>query len=293
MQSIEAQVQKGVQLVSRQGAQPLEGVLLTAAPPDNAPAAAADQIVVIGRFQINPEATDLRFVLKLFGKNKAEQIEQITVTRGSETQLMTLTPNLNTMSVMPAVWKIVFDQAISGATHILAGPDHILFLLVVLATGWSFGKKIMALTCFTVGHAVTLAACVFFGLSVSPNVVEPAIAATIVAMALFDQFYFRNNLTLPTGPRLSLIFGCALIHGLGLAGAYSDVGLSTHNKLLSLASFNIGIELGQLALVLLAAGLMNLIAAYFGKNRLPQVNRIASNLAVVLGTVWMVERLIH
>ena len=291
-QSIEAQVHRGVQLISGQGAQTLEGVLLTAEAPNHAPDTGAEQIVVMGRFRIDPEAADLKLVLKIFGKNKAEQVEQITVTRSSETQLLTLTPQQNSKSVLPAVWKIVVEQVVSGATHILAGLDHILFLLVALAAGWSFGKKVMALTCFTLGHGATLAASVFLDVTVSPTIIEPVIAATIVGMAVFDQYYLRNNLPLPTGLRLSLILGCALIHGLGLSQAYSDLGLKLSNKLISLASFNAGIEIGQLAVLVFAAGLMKVIAAYYGKNRLNLITRLASHVAVVVGTVWVLERLV-
>ncbi len=71
-----------------------------------------------------------------------------------------------------------------------AALDHLLFLLVVLvvpAKGWGWRHTVLALTCFTVGHAITLAAVALGGLSVSARIVEPTIAATIVGIALFDR----------------------------------------------------------------------------------------------------------
>ena len=290
--SIEAQVQNGVQLVSLRGAHVLEGLMLNTSPPDDAPGAPAEQIVVMGRFLLEPSDPDLAFTFKLFGSGKTEQVEQITVTRGAETQLMTLTPQRNQSTVLPASWRVFFDQAVSGAAHILAGVDHLLFLLLVLAAGWSFRKIVLALTCFTVGHAATLLGCALLGLSAPPTIVEPLIAATIVGMALFDRYCLIYKLTFPSGLRLALVFACALIHGLGLAEAFSDLGLNSENKLVSLAGFNLGIELGQLAVVLLAAVAMKVVTALFGGQGLAFATRLASNVAVAMGTFWMLERIV-
>lgn len=91
-----------------------------------------------------------------------------------------MTPEHPQGSVFPSAWATFATQVRLGAFHVLSGADHLLFLLVVLV------------------------ACVGYGLSVPSSLVEPAIAATIVGMAVFDR---------------------ALIHGLGLAGALTDLGL--------------------------------------------------------------------
>jgi HupE / UreJ protein len=291
--SIEAQVHGGVQLVSSEGVHMLEGVMLNTAPPDNAPAAPAEQLVVMGRFPLDPQVTHLTFTLGLFGKGSGEQVEQIAVTRGSETQLMTLTPQLNQGDVLPSAWTVFFDQAVNGATHVLTGADHLLFLLVVLAAGWGFRKIVLALTCFTVGHAITLVACAWFGLAVPPTLVEPAIAATVVGVALFDRWCYRRQVNFPAKVRLSLIFGCALIHGLGLARAFSDLGLDFENKLVSLAGFNTGIELGQLTVVLFAAVVMKLIHSLRGVSGVAMATRLASYAAVLMGSFWFLERVAY
>ena len=87
-----------------------------------------------------------------------------------------------------------------------------------LASGWGLRQALLALSCFTLGHAITLAASALGGLAVPARAVEPAIALTIVGMALFDRWAQRRRSVgapaLPQGVRLARVLGCALIHGL-------------------------------------------------------------------------------
>jgi hypothetical protein len=157
-----------------------------------------------GRFAIPVLATDLKIALRLFGTRADEQTEQIAVTRGTESQLITLTPEHPQGSVLPSAWASFNEQVRLGAVHVLSGADHLLFLLVVLAAAWNLRQVVLALTCFTAGHAVTLVASVWYGLSVPASLVEPAIAATIVGMALFDRWSVHRSLTNAVAIRLSL-----------------------------------------------------------------------------------------
>jgi hypothetical protein len=170
--------------------------------------------------------------------------------------------------------------------------DHLLFLLVVLATGWGLRQIVLALTCFTAGHAITLAASAWGGWVVPSAIVEPAIAATIVGMALFDRWSHSRATPWPPALRLGLVFGCALIHGLGLAGAFTDLGLDPTHRLQSLAGFNVGIEAGQLAVALLAAALMAGIRQVKGPAGLALTTRFASFAAMAAGSVWLVQRVV-
>jgi hypothetical protein len=169
--------------------------------------------------------------------------------------------------------------------------DHLLFLLVVLATGWGWQKTVLALSCFTVGHAITLAASALGGWTVPSAVVEPAIAATIIGMALFDRWSRRRSQAWPSALRLSLVFACALIHALGFAGALTDLGLDTQHRLLSLAGFNLGIEAGQLVVALLAIALMSGIRHFKGNHSLNLMIQFASYAAIATGTFWLVQRI--
>jgi hypothetical protein len=230
--------------------------------------------------------------LSLFGKAPAEQTQEITVTRGTEKQRIVLAPGREQREVLPPAWTVFADHASLGAEHVLGGMDHLLFLLVVLATGWSLRQTVLALTCFTAGHAITLAVCTWGGLAVPSRVVEPAIAATIIGMALFDLWSQRRSRPWPPTVRLSLVFACALIHGMGLAGALTELGLDREHLLLSLAGFNTGIESGQLAVALLAAGVMAVVRHFKGAPGLTWTTRLASFAAITTGAVWLLQRVI-
>ncbi|MCF8168021.1 MAG: HupE/UreJ family protein [Rhodoferax sp.] len=288
--SIESQIKQGVTLESDQGRSALEGIMLNTAPPDNAPSAPSTHLVVLGRFAIPAQATDLKLALRLFGTRVDEQTEQIAVTRGAQSQLITLTPEHPQGSVLPSAWASFVAQVRLGAFHVLSGADHLLFLLVVLAAAWNMRQVVLALTCFTAGHAVTLVACVWYGLSVPASVVEPAIAATIVGMALFDRWSAHRSLTNAIAIRLSLVFVCALIHGLGLAGALSDLGVDGIGKVVSLAGFNAGIELGQIAVAFTAALAMRDVRQLGGPIGLAKATRFASYLSMALGSFWFFQR---
>jgi hypothetical protein len=287
---IVSQIKQGVALDSDQGRSALEGIMLNTAPPDSTPSAPSTHLVVFGRFAIPAQATDLKLALRLFGIRTDEQTEQIAVTRGTESQLITLTLEHPQGSVLPSVWASFAEQVRFGAVHVLSGADHLLFLLVVLAAGWNLRQVVLALTCFTAGHAVTLVACVWYGLAVPASWVEPAIAATIVGMALFDRWSAHRSLTNAVAIRLSLVFVCALIHGLGLAGALSDLGVDGMGKVVSLAGFNAGIELGQIAVAMTAALVMRGVRHLSGPVGLAKTTRSASYVSMALGSFWFFQR---
>jgi hypothetical protein len=287
---LEEQVRDGVQLLGPQGALPLEGLMITLAPPDNAPSAPAAHLVVVGRYALGSAADGLSMKLSLFGTSSAEQTQEITVTRGAEKQRLVLAPGREQRNILPPAWDVFVDHARLGAAHVLGGMDHLLFLLVVLATGWSLRQTVLALTCFTAGHAITLAASAWGGWGAPSSVVEPAIAATIVGMVLFDRWSQSRPHPLPASVRLALVFACSLVHGLGLAGALTDLGLDREHLLLSLAGFNAGIEAAQLAVAVLAAGLMSGVLRLKGPAGLALTTRLASLSAFAAGSVWLVQR---
>jgi hypothetical protein len=264
--------------------------MLNTAPSDSSPSAPSTHLVVLGRFAIPVQATDLKLALRLFGTGADEQTEKIAVTRGAQSQLITLTPEHSHGDVLPSAWASFAEQVRLGAVHVLSGADHLLFLLVVLAAAWNLRQVVLALTCFTAGHAVTLVACAWYGLSVPASVVEPAIAATIVGMALFDRWSAHRSLTNAVAIRLSLVFVCALVHGLGLAGALDDLGVNGMGKAWSLAGFNIGIELGQIAVAVTAALVLLGVQYVGGPGVLTKATHSASYASMVLGSFWFIQR---
>ncbi len=293
---IEAQVLRGLRLRNAAGFLPLEGLMLNISPDDSAPTAPARHLVILGRFALGgadeQAVSDLKLHFTLFGKDAQSQKQIITITRGAEKQKLVLSPNHPESAVFASVGAVILSNALQGAEHVLSGLDHMLFLLVVLATGWGIRQIAIALTCFTLGHAITLTASIFGSLSVPANIVEPAIAATIVGMALFDRWSQQQKQPWLPIVRLMLILGCALIHGLGFAGALTDLGLESNHRIYTLIGFNAGIEIAQLAVALMATATMFSVNRFIGASGVTTSTRIASLAAIAVGSVWFVQRLV-
>jgi hypothetical protein len=309
--TIRAQVAAGVQLLGPSGALPLQLVMVDGAPPDNAPAAAASHLVVMGRFQLRtpeagtdsalpavPDPLSLRFTL--FGATASEQRQDLTITRRTDSQWLRFVPERPTQVLLPSASAVLGEYVRTGATHVLGGADHLLFLLVVLAAGWRWRGLLGALTGFTAGHALTLAICVRGGWSAPAAVVEPAIAATIVAMAAFDAWARWRARSVQAGVRLALVFACALIHGLGLAGALTELthwAPGTAQMAWALAGFNLGIELAQIGVAVLAGVIALGWCGLAGPGANPVAHRLGRNLAsataMAAGAFWFVERVVQ
>ena len=297
--SIEQQVQAGAQLLSDGQPLALQGLMLNLSPRDDTPAAPADQLVVMGRYALGSggataQPPSLSFKLDLFGRAPAEQVYDITITRKPEAQAARYTPSQTVHRVLPTAGRVFADQLRNGIDHVLGGADHLLFLLVVLASlagaraGWR--QAVGTLTCFTAGHALTLGASAWGHMSISPALVEPAIAVTIVGMAVFDLWQRHRARWATPALRLGLVFACALVHGLGFARALGSLGLSGGPLVWSLAGFNLGIELAQVGVAALAAAGMALLALWAGRASAGRAALTASVLGVVLGCGWFVER---
>ncbi len=292
-------VMRDVQLIDANGVRPLEGLMLSLSSPDETPNAPASQIVVLGRFALAaggahaaaPDST-LSFRVALFGKEELERRFQVTVTRNPQSQLLTLTLDRPQRSLFPPPWAVFTGYVAMGAEHIAMGFDHLLFLLVVLAAGWGWRFVLIALTTFTVGHAITLTISVLGGVFAPASIVEPIIALTIAAMALFDLLHRTRGREATPWLRLGLVFICSLVHGLGLASSLTDLGLDNQHRLLSLAGFNVGIELAQLAIAVVVATTAIAIRNMLGEIPAATVGRFASFAAVIAGTGWFVQRMI-
>ncbi len=172
----------------------------------------------------------------------------------------------------------------SGTHHILIGPDHILFLIGLLLLGGSWGALVKIVTAFTIGHSITLSLAALDILNPPPSIIEPAIALSIV-------FVGADNLVRGDGRDLrawvALVFG--LVHGFGFANVLREFGLPREALGWSLFSFNFGVEIGQLAVVLIVASLLAAIRRY---NQLlgSRVAFAGSIVVIAAGTYWFVQR---
>jgi len=172
----------------------------------------------------------------------------------------------------------------AGVGHILPGGlDHILFVLALFFAVRKFGPLALQISIFTLAHSASLALAAAGFVNVPGEVVEPLIAASIAFVAL-ENIFFRSI----TAWRPFIIFGFGLLHGLGFAGFFLEQDLPNGLFWSSLIGFNIGVELGQLSVVLLAWPALN----WFFKARWYRAAIVipASLLIAGIGLWWAVER---
>ena len=170
-----------------------------------------------------------------------------------------------------------------GVEHFLTGYDHILFLLSVILVTASFMTTLKVVTSFTIAHSITLALAFTGTISLPSSIVEPLIAATIIYVSI--ENLFRHDFS----NRWVITFFFGLVHGLGFVGALKDITVSTSELLTSVVSFNIGIEIGQIAIIAVFYPILNYIRKQPWGFMFKQV---ASVLIAIAGAYWLVTRLL-
>ncbi len=148
------------------------------------------------------------------------------------------------LSAMASAWLFLK----TGVQHILpGGTDHILFVLALFLAAQSLKNLAIQISVFTVAHTVTLGLTAAGVIQPPASVVEPLIALSIAVVAIENLFSQTASRW-----RLLIIFGFGLFHGMGFAGFVSEIGLPPEQFWPSLIGFNVGVEVGQLAVVALA-----------------------------------------
>ncbi len=179
------------------------------------------------------------------------------------------------------------DYLVIGMEHILMGYDHLCFLfglIVVLVRAGRLRSLLAVVTAFTVAHSITLGLAATGTLSLSPSLVEPVIAASIIWVGV-ESLIVKE----PAGRwRLTFVFG--LIHGFGFAGALAEIGLPHDAVVPALALFNIGVELGQLAVVAVAFPLLLLLRRTLSPRGQVVFVRVVCAAIIAAGVYWFVER---
>lgn len=187
----------------------------------------------------------------------------------------------------PAFAETASRYLLLGFEHIVPlGLDHILFVLALFLLSPRIAPLLVQLTTFTVAHSLTLALVAAGVMSPPASVVEPLIAASIVFVGVEN---LRRRHLGPT--RLAVVGAFGLLHGMGFAGALNELGFPPGQQWLALASFNVGVELGQLAVVLAALAL-TWRSRVEGEH--PQWIRLpASGAIALMGLFWVVVRVIE
>ena len=178
----------------------------------------------------------------------------------------------------------IFTKA--GFEHIIPkGLDHILFVLGLFFASLHFRSLLLQITAFTIAHSITLVLAAFNLIQIQSTIVEPLIALSIVWISIENCIFKESSKW-----RSLIVFIFGLLHGLGFAAVLSHYGLPQDNFLSLLLSFNIGVELGQLSVLILAFILVKLI---FKKEWKSEKIRIPASILIgFVGLFWFIERIL-
>lgn len=195
-------------------------------------------------------------------------------------------------------WRGFTQYVHAGVTHIWGGIDHLLFLLslllpavlsrrggrwlpvpMVVPATWNILKVV---TAFTLAHSITLSLAAFDVVRLPSRLTESIIAASIIVGAL------NNVFPVVTNARWRIAFAFGLLHGFGFAAVLSEMGLPRGSRLVSLLGFNLGVEVGQLAVVLAVMPIAYLMRStrFYQRGVLPWGSTAIAGLALV----WFVQR---
>lgn len=220
---------------------------------------------------------------------------RLIVRVGAQTLVLTSSERHAELALSPTSTLSTGNLFGAGITHILEGIDHLLFLFALLlpavylrgrpALGFRpvLDEVLKVVTAFTLAHSLTLSLAAF-GLATLPaRLVEPAIALSVIVAAVLNMIS-----TSDTRERWPVAYALGLLHGYGLSSTLDDVGLRGRALLLPLFTFNLGVEAGQLGIVLLTLPILYLARKWRGYPTF--VLRGASLLIAAIACVWFVER---
>jgi hypothetical protein len=226
----------------------------------------------------------------------------LLVVRGAQEHAAVLSPAQPLVEIEPGAhggWRVFRDYLREGVHHIWIGLDHVLFLLILLLPcvlvrvdgEWrgvahlrpALWQVVAVVTAFTAAHSVTLTLAVLGWVRLPAALVEPVIALSVLLTAL------NNLVPAVTSLRWALAFGFGLLHGFGFASVLGDLGLPDGLRALALLAFNLGVELGQLAIVVLAVPL-----TFALRNRWIYRNailRAGSGVIALIALFWLLQRI--
>jgi hydrogenase/urease accessory protein HupE len=182
--------------------------------------------------------------------------------------------------VLAVIWRFLR----AGFHHILIGPDHLLFLVGLLLLGGTFRRLLVVVTAFTLAHSLTLSLAALNIVTPPARIIEPAIALSIVYVGI-DNLLVREGRDV----RAWIAFAFGFIHGFGFANVLREMEVPARALGWSLGAFNVGVELGQIVVVVVVAGTLTAL-----RSRSPEAGRrlafAGSCLVIAAGAFWFVQR---
>lgn len=186
------------------------------------------------------------------------------------------------VAVAVSTWTVFKQFLILGVEHILTGYDHLLFLFALLLVAKTFKDIVKIVTTFTIAHTVTLLLAALGVIELPSLLVEVAIALSICYVAIENLIKKEYN------KRWMITFALGLLHGFGFAGVLGEMTLPKENMLTALLTFNLGVEVGQMAVVLLVLPILFFLRRFTWHGLFVKVG---SGVILAAGLFWTVERL--
>jgi hydrogenase/urease accessory protein HupE len=229
--------------------------------------------------------TQLQMHYELFAPDVVTARCLAQVRRGSEVNNLVFTPNSQDAALINApIGQQISSFVGLGIEHIYTGYDHILFLISLLMLGGELRYLLKIVTAFSLSHSFTLFLAALNIISVPSRWVEIVIALSIAYIAAENLWRKESK------ARWQLAFAFGLIHGLGFSGALQELDLPSTNLVTSLASFSVGIELGQMSIVLVVYVALRYL------RQLPwdvTIRRLISIGIIGMSLIWFCERLFN
>ncbi len=206
-----------------------------------------DGVVVHTRWSCAQQSGPLRYRSTVL-VDTAPDARQVVLIRSGDKTFQDLLDASRTESALteapqPSTIQVVGLYLGAGIEHILIGYDHIAFLIAIVLWANRLWPVVKLVTAFTVGHSITLSLAALDIVRIPSSIIEPAIAASIVFVAA--ENFFSHDVQ----KRWRDTFSFGLVHGFGFASALQEFGIPKSALIPALASFNIGVEIGQIAIV--------------------------------------------
>lgn len=253
-----------------------------------------DGVIVHTRWSCAQESGRLRYRSTVL-VDTAPDARQVALIRSGDKFSQDLLDASRTETVLteappPATVQVIGLYLEAGIEHILIGYDHIAFLIAIVLWANRLWPVVKLVTAFTIGHSITLSLAALDIVRIPSSIIEPAIAASIVYVAA--ENFFSHDVQ----KRWRDTFGFGLVHGFGFASALQEFGIPKSALIPALASFNIGVEIGQIAIVAAVIPLLmvfdNLAGSQRGQaqGRLPVAVYTLSAVIAGLGSYWFLAR---
>ncbi len=217
--------------------------------------------------------------------SKGKHLVTLTGENAGETMLYPTDPPLDLSKPMETTGQLMWKFFLAGIEHIVTGYDHLCFLFALILWAHRVWPVVKIVTAFTISHSITLSLAALNIFTLPSALTEALIAASIIFVAA-ENFWSKD---VDSRWRNTFLFG--FIHGFGFASALTEMGVPQGAVVPALAAFNIGVEAGQIAIVVAVLPVLLYIDRHTDGKRHDKLVYALSALIALAGAYWLMDRL--